>query len=113
MGFNDQSGNPNFVDVTRNLGQWWLHTQGGSDQGSYNANAAAALTALRANPALIGQATTGLLAWVRAGFAPTNVSLHNAAHDGTDIGAIAYQSSGSVLAFLDQSHCGGFSDMGI
>ena len=32
--------------------------------------------------------TLVLIKWIRAGYTPTNSALHNAAHDGTDIGAV-------------------------
>jgi hypothetical protein len=35
---------------------------------------------------LIGE----MIAWIKAGFAPRNASLHNTAHDGTDKGAVAW-----------------------
>lgn len=37
-----------------------------------------------------------LSAWVRAGFAPQNVALHNTAQDGTDIGAVPYSPLSSI-----------------
>jgi hypothetical protein len=52
-----------FVDRTRNLATWGQITQGAS--GTY----ASAMAKLAANPALITQAGTGLLPWVKAGFA--------------------------------------------
>ncbi len=67
IGTGDISGNPAFVDSTRCLATW-----GGTAAGGGTATNAGALAALAANPALIGQATTGLLAWIRAGFRPTN-----------------------------------------
>jgi hypothetical protein len=69
------------VDYTRNLATWGA-TQG--SDGSYSG----AITVLLANPALISTATTGLLAWVRAGYAPTNSLLRNAGHDSVTIGAV-------------------------
>lgn len=35
-----------------------------------------------------------LVKWVRAGYAPTNLKLKGAAHDGTDIGAVPWQEKG-------------------
>ena len=58
---------PGFVDSTRNLAGW-----GGTTAGGGVATVAGALATIAANPALIGQASTGLLAWVRAGYVPTN-----------------------------------------
>lgn len=36
-----------------------------------------------------------LLAWVRAGYQPTNVAYHGSAHDGSDIGAVSFVSVSS------------------
>jgi hypothetical protein len=66
---------PQFVDNTRNLSKW-----GGTTAGGGTATNAAALAVLAANPALISQATTGLLAWVKAGFAPQNANLEAASY---------------------------------
>lgn len=72
IGTGDVSGNPGFVDSTRALATW-----GGTTAGGGTATIAGAVSALLANPALIGQASTGLLAWIRAGFVPTNASFHS------------------------------------
>ena len=42
-----------------------------------------------------------LWTWVRAGFAPTNAALRGVAHDGGDIGAFAWTSSGTYGPFLN------------
>jgi hypothetical protein len=68
---------PLFVDRTRNLANW-----GGTTAGGGTATVAGALATLASNPSLIGQANTGLLAWVRAGFVPTNQNLANATYPG-------------------------------
>jgi len=94
--------NPQFVDSTRCLATW-----GGTATGGGTATVAAALATLAANPALISQATTGLIPWVLAGFRPTNQTYHSASYPtdpstqdaagnswtGTypDVGAMAYQ----------------------
>lgn len=75
IGTGDLTGNPVFVDSTRNLKTW------GTTQGA-DGTVAGAVAKLASNPALIGQATTGLLAWVRAGFAPTNVAFQAASYPG-------------------------------
>src|SRR4029077_17024528 len=41
--------------------------------------------------------TANALSYIRAGFAPTNVALHNAGSDGADIGAVALSSSVTFL----------------
>jgi hypothetical protein len=108
--------NPNFVDITRNLAAW-----GGTAAGGSTATVAGALATIAANPALIGQATTGLLAWVRAGFRPTNSALQAASYPSdpstTDaagnswpggspgIGAMAYLASGASFTALGSSVC--------
>ncbi len=69
--------NPLFVDSTRNLAAW-----GGTPTGGGVATNAGALAALQANPALVGQAGTGLLQWVRAGFAPHSSVYEAASYPG-------------------------------
>jgi hypothetical protein len=65
-GANDMADqNPSFVQSTRNLAAW-----GGTAAGGGTATVAGAMAAMAANPALINQAVTGLLPWVRAGFRP-------------------------------------------
>lgn len=101
--------NPQFVDATRNLSAW-----GGTTAGGGTATNAGALAALAANPALIGQATTGLIAWVLAGFQPQNANLKNASYPsdpstadaagnawpvGPGIGAMAFLSSATGGSF--------------
>jgi hypothetical protein len=89
------SANPLF-DKTRNLATW-AQVNHGTD-GSY----AAAFAVLLANPSLIGQASTGLIAWVRAGHQVTGAAgllLKDAGHDGVTIGAgeyVAPASTGSI-----------------
>ncbi len=116
-------GNPNFVAPTRGLAAW-----GGTPAGGGVATVAGAVAAIAANPALITQAGTGLMPFVREGYRFTNVAYKGASYAGDtsttdangnawsgatpDIGAMAF-GGGSIMAFLDQSHCGGFSDMGI
>jgi hypothetical protein len=39
---------------------------------------------------------TAVIAWVRAGFAPTNSAYHSTASDGTDVGAVAYAGGAAV-----------------
>ncbi len=67
LGTGDKSGDPAFVDPTRGLATW-----GGTAAGGSVATVAGAVATLAANPALIMQATTGLIPWVRAGYVPTN-----------------------------------------
>jgi hypothetical protein len=56
-----------------------------------------ALTYLKADPTLT---YTSLIPYVRAGFAPRNPALHGTAHDGGDIGAVAFQPSGSLTPIV-------------
>ncbi len=107
IGTGDISGDPAFVDQTRDLASW-----GGTAAGGSLATVAGALATIAANPALIGQATTGLLAWIRAGFRPTNVAFKAVSYPadasttdaggnswpgaGPDIGAMAFATSTST-----------------
>jgi hypothetical protein len=93
-GANDVVANPNFVDVTRNFPNWSVHKGAASGGDSLTTRFAATVALLEADPTLM---RTDLLPWVRGGFAPTNAALHNTGHDGTDIGAVAFQSSGYTL----------------
>ncbi len=69
----DLTANPNFVDTSlRNVAKWNNVTQGGA------ATYAAAIATLQANPGLLA----GMLTWVRAGYAPTNVLLNAASYSG-------------------------------
>lgn len=79
---------PNFVDKTRNLGKWAV-ARGSTASDNYS-QVTDAFTYLFNDPTLI---SSSLLPYVRGGFAPQNSLLHNAAHDGTDIGAVAWQSA--------------------
>ena len=72
--------NPLFVDSTRNIGTWYTVAQGQTTTGTYLGDVAAAIARLSANPTLIGQAGTGLLYWVRAGFNVKNASLKAASY---------------------------------
>lgn len=74
--------NPQFVDSTRNIGTWYTVAQGQTTTGTYTGDVAAAVVRLAANPSLIGLAGTGLLYWVRAGFAPQNTNLKAASYPG-------------------------------
>lgn len=61
----------------------------------YRLRTAVAAGTTYAPDSLNGLSTTSgpietLVSWIKTGFAPTNSALHNAAHDGTDIGAVAY-----------------------
>lgn len=64
-----------FADPTRRLATW------GATQGA-DGTAAGAIALLVSNPSLVGQANTGLLAWVRAGWRPKNASLKAASYPG-------------------------------
>lgn len=71
---------PQFVDSSRNIATWYTVARGQTTTGSYTGDAAAAVAYLAADPSRIGQAGTGLLAWVRAGFAPKNAALKAASY---------------------------------
>lgn len=90
VGTGNISADPQFVDSTRNLASWAV-TQG-SVAATKTLKEADAMAYLAADPTLIDD----LLAHVRGGFAPTNVALDGTAHDGGDIGAVAYTAGGDV-----------------
>jgi hypothetical protein len=79
---NGGNGNPGFVDSTRNIATWaqTFHATDGTVD--------AALAIIAAHPTEIAKESTGLIEWVRAGFAPTNIAFKDAGHDGVTIGAI-------------------------
>ena len=79
---------PQFVDNTADCEPGPL-AHGYSSSSSPIQQVADALAALKATPTLVGSLTS----WVRAGWAPTNSAYHGTAHDGTDIGAVAYSAS--------------------
>jgi hypothetical protein len=73
IGTGDFTANPGFVDPTyRSFAKWGAATQGAN--GTY----AGALAVLSLNASLI----PSMLAWVRAGYAPTNVAYANATYPG-------------------------------
>jgi hypothetical protein len=78
-----------FVDVTRTFAKW------AAFKGQSETSAAGVAYAI-ANPAAATHATTGLLAWVRAGHKVTGAAgstLQNAGHDGVTVGALAFQAA--------------------
>lgn len=90
----DPDDGPNFVDPTRNFVNW-CKSLGLTTGTRPQIIAACRYQLLHANdfngagnPAF---SPTALYNWVRAGFAPQNILLHNAASDGTDIGAVPYR----------------------
>jgi hypothetical protein len=82
---NDVSGDPGFIDSTRNLQSW------GTTQGA-DGTIAGALAIIAANPGLIDDA----VAWIKAGFVVTNAAYNNAGHDGVTIGAMGWQALGGL-----------------
>lgn len=76
---NQGSGDPQFVDATRNTRTWAV------DRG-YGTTTADALTALQADPTR----TADLIDYVFAGFKPSNAAMRTAAHDGMCVGAANY-----------------------
>lgn len=82
---NDVSGDPQFVDETRDLASWDASLGGGG-------TASESLARLVADPYLIDD----LVTWVKAGFVPTNVAFDGTAHDGGDIGAMSYSPAGVI-----------------
>ena len=91
-GVNDINLDPGFVDPTRNFetaGQILWGVDGTID---------GTLLALKADPAA---RIPELMEWIKAGFAPTNLALATAAHDGTYIGAV------SVVSAAAATQCSG------
>lgn len=84
---------PNFVDSTRNFIKWCqsLGTTG-TLRTTIIANCRASMMSVNNfSGAQTAYTPAALVTYVTAGFAPQNAALHNAASDGTDIGAVAYQ----------------------
>jgi hypothetical protein len=73
------STNPYYIDVTRRLDTWASRVMG--QQQSY----AGAQAALWGCPSLM-QCISGMYAWVRQGYQPTNMALKGVAHDGKIVG---------------------------
>ncbi len=105
VGAHDVHGDPQFADPTRSF-VTWSRTQRGHNTGTLNGDVAAGLADLVADPTLL----SGMMAWVKAGFAPTNPAFH-AAHDGGWIGAVegaaitasSYTLSGPSLSVANQA----------
>jgi hypothetical protein len=97
---NGGSGDPLFVDSTRNLASW-----GQSEEGT-DGSVGAALAVLQANPTKI----MGLRRWVIEGFTPRNIALKDAGHDGETIGAVAFMTGWATQQAGDWSRSSEFSD---
>jgi hypothetical protein len=86
VGDTDTYVDPQFVDATRKLKTWDAYLGGpGTD-----AHAIAELAKLNTADHDSRYTVENLVAWVKAGFAPTNTALKDAGHDGVTIGAIEY-----------------------
>jgi len=81
-GAHDVTGDPFFVDPSRNLAKWSVYN--GSVSGTTAGQLSDAYAYLKANPLLIG---SSLLPYVKAGFVPRNPIYRNAGHDSADLGA--------------------------
>jgi hypothetical protein len=90
-GTHDINADPQFVASSRNLAAWDAY-KGGSG------TIAGALARIKADPTLT---KTDLIPWVQAGFAPTNAAFNSTAHDGGDIGAVDWQSSGGFRGLVN------------
>lgn len=89
-GANDLAVNPNFVDSSRDFASWDTSLGGaGTDSNAITEFRKRNLATFNSN-----YTTQNLIAYIRAGFAPTNSSLQNAGHDGVTIGAVEYQAAG-------------------
>lgn len=99
-GANDVDADPQFTDSTRKLWTWGVSL---GVSGSVMAATTATISALANLNEFDGRdasfRTSGLIAWVRSGYAPRNALLYNAGHDGETIGAVAY-SAGFSTRFL-------------
>lgn len=96
--YGDVSAPPNYFDPSRMSITSYTQTLGMSitqyfQQLSYRSGFGGTYT-LAADP--ISQAYT----WLAAGWAPTNLALHNTASDGTDIGAVPYVTPGPALIHI-------------
>lgn len=96
-----------FGDATINYRCIVAHTSGASTEPGVGASwrtnwEPATLFRLRSDPTLIPT----MIAWVKAGFAPTNSTLKNAGHDGVTIGAVE-----GVFGDLLKAHHGGMLAM--
>ena len=97
--------NPNFVDPTRNFMTW------GASLGGAGTDADTLANMLKLNgyggTFNASYSIENLLAWVKAGYRPTNIAFHNAGHGGSDVGAFAYQAaSGLAVDFsADRTDC--------
>lgn len=93
FGTGDVVGDPQFVDPLRNM---WTFGLNGGCSGSRMPVIQCVLNGIGKmnDPTGYNSAfsISNLITFVRAGFAPTNTTYHNTAHDGTDIGAIPWQS---------------------
>jgi len=97
-GANDISANPQFVDSNRNFSTWVTSIEGATLPGNatpsrtdYNAWGLYKLSLRNLTSHADYDAAytvAAYLAYVREGFRPTNEALRDAAHDGTDIGAV-------------------------
>ena len=93
-GANDLAVNPNFVDSARDIAKWDTSLGGaGTDSNVITELRKRGLSTWNSN-----YSTQNLIAYIRAGFAPTNVSLQNAGHDGVTIGAVEYQAASTGQA---------------
>ena len=100
-GQHDVFANPNFVDGTRSTSSWDASLGGAGTA----ANVIEKMIAMNGWDAA-GAATTfdanytidNLLAYIRAGYTPTNTALKATAHDGGDIGAVAVYNALPVVS---------------
>lgn len=88
FGGSDFSLNPNFVDETRNLASWDASLGGAGTV----ANAITEMLKYNSTSFNANYTVANAIAYVQAGFAPTNVDIKDAGHDGVTVGAVEYQS---------------------
>ena len=94
----DKSGNPQFFDATRNFLKWDQTLTPGDTTWTQALAHFASITAARA-----GYTPTALVAWVRAGFAPSNQTTATADSAGGQIGAVPVNTTTTtpILFFSD------------
>lgn len=97
-GAHDVDGNPQFVDSSRSIASWDTSLGGAGTVANALAELAKKNDAAGYNS---NYNIPALLTYLRGGFAPTNVALQNAGHDGVTIGAVeGVFASGALLKQL-------------
>jgi hypothetical protein len=85
LGAHDVTGNPSFVDSTRNIATWAVYKAAATSGQTYQQKVDAALALTATDPATY---IPDLISYVQDGWRPTNASFKDAGHDGVTIGAL-------------------------